>query len=139
METAIDTIVQGCTHYPLIKNEVQGLLKDVGIVDSSDTTAAVVRRVLMYHDDFKESDGGGISRVFLKDYTETFKLIGEAIVGRHLKDMKLISLRYLDGRVAYDSIILYGVGVNEKDYSIFTNSDIDFCSPLWGDCEWNCL
>jgi hypothetical protein len=30
-------------------------------------------------------------------------MIGEAIVGRLLKDMKLISLRYSDGRVGYDS------------------------------------
>lgn len=94
---------RACTHYPLIKNEVQGLLKDMGVVDSADTTAAAVRRVLMHYDDFEESDGGGISRVFLTDYTKTFKMIGEAIVGRHLNDMELISLCYSDGRVAYDS------------------------------------
>jgi glutamate racemase len=64
MEIAIDTIILGCTHYPLIKNEVQGLLKDVGVVDSADTTTVAVRRVLMRHDDFAQSDGARISGFF---------------------------------------------------------------------------
>ena len=43
-EYRIDTLVLGCTHYPLLKNAIQQLLKErVALVDSAEACAAYVR------------------------------------------------------------------------------------------------
>lgn len=39
---AIDTLVLGCTHYPLLKNDIANVLPEVALVDSALATARVV-------------------------------------------------------------------------------------------------
>ena len=47
LQEEVDTLVLGCTHYPLIKNKLQKLLPDIQIVD---TTEAVLKVLAGYID-----------------------------------------------------------------------------------------
>src|SRR5208283_6109330 len=44
--TGADTLVLGCTHYPLLKEVIQGVWGDVHLVDSAIETAVAVKRLM---------------------------------------------------------------------------------------------
>ncbi len=46
MENNIDTLVLGCSHFPLIKNQIKELLPNVLILDSSEAVTRQVKRIL---------------------------------------------------------------------------------------------
>src|SRR5258708_21612540 len=46
IDAGIDTLVLGCTHYPILRNTIERVVGgDVAIVDSAETTAACVAAV----------------------------------------------------------------------------------------------
>jgi len=49
-KNTIDTLILGCTHYPLIRDTIQSILPDVTIVDSAYSTARELRRLLLERD-----------------------------------------------------------------------------------------
>ncbi len=81
----VDSLVLGCTHYPLLKP----LLKDVAgaevrLVDSAITTAEMAAATLRASG--LASDGGGIAppRFIVTDIPLRFQTIGERFLGRSL-------------------------------------------------------
>jgi glutamate racemase len=89
----IDTLVLGCTHYPLLKPAIAALLgHGVTLVDSAIETAHEVGAVLKKH--HLESDGG--SRRFdiiLSDTSPTFSEIASRFLGRRAPEIELVSVR----------------------------------------------
>lgn len=45
-ENPVDTLILGCTHYPLLKNLIQKIMGDVLLVDSAQATAQVLKQTL---------------------------------------------------------------------------------------------
>jgi glutamate racemase len=100
---SVDTIVLGCTHYPLIRGLVQEILKDVHIVDSAHTTAGILQEILRQRSMLSEKTGSGSLRIFLTDTTDNFRSMAEKIIGREGCSFHSVSLHYLNGRVVYDT------------------------------------
>ena len=82
----IDTLILGCTHYPLLKNVIQRKIgKRVNIIDSS---AGVVAKVM----DFLETDKktgdllskNGKFRLYVSDITGQFEKTAKAILKRNV-------------------------------------------------------
>jgi glutamate racemase len=81
----IDTLVLGCTHYPLLKKPVQSIVgKGVRLIDSAFSTAQEVKRVL-------EKEGmanSGIKKpkhvFYVSDSPDKFKAVGEKFLGKPL-------------------------------------------------------
>ncbi|MFY8190201.1 MAG: glutamate racemase, partial [Bacteroidia bacterium] len=75
----IDALILGCTHYPLIKGEIQKFYgKSVEVIDSSEIVALYVKQVLEKHqllNDAKSSvfSLGKKSQFFVSDYTQSFE------------------------------------------------------------------
>jgi glutamate racemase len=70
----IDALILGCTHYPLIKQEIEGIYKGkVPLIDSADEVAAFVYRLLKKHDLLNSSTKKPAHRFFISDYTEAFE------------------------------------------------------------------
>ena len=62
----VDTLVLGCTHYPLLSGVLQlAIGPDVTLVSSAEETAKDVLRVLIEHDLLAEPDGQPPQHVFL--------------------------------------------------------------------------
>jgi len=101
-EKSIDTIVLGCTHYPLIKSQIQRALHDVNIVDSAETTAEATETILRDNEMLCVSSEKGGYHIFLTDYAENFKLIGEKILKMEFHDINIITLNYSEGKLGYD-------------------------------------
>lgn len=74
----IDTLLLGCTHYPLIESVIQEEIGgSVTIVDPAQTCAEVVAACIPDH----FSGGSSEFRFFASDDTFRFKTVGEAFLG----------------------------------------------------------
>lgn len=65
--TPIDSIVLGCTHYPLIKDEIHKFFKNVPLLDGSIGVAKEVKRQLENHNLLNTKGTGKIEFIYSKD------------------------------------------------------------------------
>jgi glutamate racemase len=83
----IDTLVLGCTHYPLLAPLIQPRIgKKVRLIDSSLATAAFLQKTLRERTDLAERlKSGGENRFFVTDRTESVQKIAETIFHRPME------------------------------------------------------
>ena len=75
----VDTLLLGCTHYPLLRPIIEKVAgRDVRVVDSAATTALAVREVLASHRMVREG-GRAEHHVFCTGSVERFRGIARAI------------------------------------------------------------
>jgi glutamate racemase len=89
----IDTLVLGCTHYPLLKPVISGAAgKGVRLIDSAAETARRVREEL--RDAGLARSGGGPARrsYFVTDGPEKFAAVGGRFLGTDIEHIELIEL-----------------------------------------------
>lgn len=88
--SGIDVLVMGCTHYPILENQVRTLLGDgVYIVNSGKATASNVRDLLEKHRTAKESGKGGCS-FYVTDAPDKLCELGSRVLGEPLKKVRLV-------------------------------------------------
>ena len=81
----IDTLILGCTHYPLIKKEVQSFYSNqVDIVDTPFIVAQSLAQYLNKHD-LRSEELVGDHEFYLSDYTKKFEVLAKKIIGRNIK------------------------------------------------------
>jgi glutamate racemase len=86
----VDTLVLGCTHYPLIRNSIQQFTgPDISLVDSAQNTALAVRKVLTHHKLAAPAKGVGKLQVCLTDQSTGFLRVAEEALGLQVGDVKL--------------------------------------------------
>lgn len=88
----IDTLVLGCTHYPLLKELIQTRVgkKQVELIDSSAAVAGDVKRYLAGRPDLLQSlDHKGENLYYVSDITEAAVSIARKIFGRPIKLVKV--------------------------------------------------
>lgn len=90
VDAQVDTVVLGCTHYPLLKNAIAEVLgPDVRLIDSAAETAAETRRVLAA-DDLESRDVEAPTHRFIaSDDSSQFRRLGERFLGRPLDAVEL--------------------------------------------------
>ncbi len=89
-----DTLVLGCTHFPLIKKAIQNVVGNkVCLVDSAQTTAKAVYKLLQ-EKNLVNPQAHGSTRFITTDDAEKFAKIGELFLGIPLKgnDVELVDL-----------------------------------------------
>ncbi len=89
----IDTLVLGCTHYPLLKEILSSVMgESVRLIDSAIETAGEIETILGNLSLLNTSEGAGIREFFVTDSPEKFKTIGERFLGEHIQHIKKIEL-----------------------------------------------
>ncbi len=90
----IDTLVLGCTHYPLLKKTIAGVAgRPVTLIDSATATAKEVKEALKNLDLLNAGRADAARHVFFAtDSPERFVKIGRRFFGRRLKGVRLVSL-----------------------------------------------
>jgi glutamate racemase len=89
-EEGIDTLILGCTHYPLLRPAIQAAVgAGVELVDSGPAVAAEVEAVLVSRD--LAGTGGGV-RLQVTDGAARFSRIARLILGAHAADLELVDL-----------------------------------------------
>jgi glutamate racemase len=93
---APDTIVLGCTHFPVLAAAIREVIgKDVAIVDSAETTADAVADALAVNGMSNDTGVTSSMRFFATDSPERFARVGAIFLGRPIDagDVELIDLR----------------------------------------------
>jgi glutamate racemase len=92
-ETEIDTLVLGCTHYPLLKEVLSAAMgPDVTLIDSAVETAAETRAVLQTLD-LRNPGGKNAQREFyVTDSPDKFVAVGERFLGKRLDHLEKVKL-----------------------------------------------
>lgn len=89
IDAGIDTLVLGCTHYPILRGTIEQVVGDaVNIVDSAETTALVVKEALGASAGTNEPE-----RQFLvTDAEERFRRIAGEFLEQEIRHLELVSL-----------------------------------------------
>jgi len=89
----IDTLVLGCTHYPLIKPMLQEIVgPQVRLVDSAQETAKAVAAQLKTHRLQEQGQPVSTPRYFVTDIPDRFERVGGAFLGEPLQGVTTVSL-----------------------------------------------
>ena len=90
-----ETIILGCTHFPLLKAAIRAVVgDDVVIIDSASTTAEAVRDLLSNAGELRESDERGTTRFLATDGATRFARVGSQFLGSKVAadDVELVDL-----------------------------------------------
>ena len=88
----IDTLVLGCTHFPLLKPLIGREAGNVALVDSAITTAEETARVLAQEGLLNTDNNNPDYRFYVSDIPLKFRTIGERFLGRTMEQIEMVSL-----------------------------------------------
>ena len=84
MEAQIDTLIMGCTHFPLLAPILQKILGDnVVLIDSGSAAAGAAKDLLTARDMLAEREGGSC-RFFVSDTPQGFASVANMFLGREV-------------------------------------------------------
>ncbi|MBR5113803.1 MAG: glutamate racemase [Oscillospiraceae bacterium] len=93
-EKNIDTLILGCTHYPIIRDVIAGIMgPGVALVDTGGEAAATVASMLRAGDALADRAGEGICRCCVTDSVESFnENAGRFLGGGVISETRRVSL-----------------------------------------------
>lgn len=92
-ELKIDTLILGCTHYPILRKTISKILgKKIRLIDSGEETAKEVKRLLEQFHLFNIKKIPGKHKFYVTDFQKKFKDISERFLGQPLHDVKKVKL-----------------------------------------------
>jgi glutamate racemase len=97
LKEKIDTLILGCTHYPLLKSVIRGVMgPDVTVIDSAEETAKLVEKrlnaVRMANDSRKPAE----HKFFVSDIPDQFSEVGQRFLGEELGEVTRVDLESMD-------------------------------------------
>lgn len=88
-DSEVDTLILGCTHYPLLKNEIlQEVGKNVQLIDSSQALADHLHQYLSHHDLCSLSKEKGQTHFFVSSGPKAFASKGKKILGEAIQSIE---------------------------------------------------
>jgi glutamate racemase len=89
----VDTLVLGCTHYPLLKPLIAEVLgPDVALIDSAEQTAAETRRVLEARGLLAPAGAAAVRRYVASDAPDQFLRMAERFLGAPIEGVETHTL-----------------------------------------------
>jgi glutamate racemase len=89
----IETLVLGCTHYPILKQRIAKIVTPaVTLVDSAETTAHKVATILKELNWLNEDSGRHDDLFFVSDFPERFQKVGEIFLQRDIRNVNLTEI-----------------------------------------------
>ncbi len=85
IEAGVDTLILGCTHYPLLEPVIRRVMgENVALIDSGRETALACREFLLENDLAASQEQQGSRRFYVSDRTEGFAGIATLLLGGSL-------------------------------------------------------
>lgn len=92
-ENQIDTLILGCTHYPLLKGIIQRVVgENVSLIDSAITVAYKIKSILEEQNILSSKDSNGVIKFYVSDEPTKFVRIGERFLGREIRVITQIDI-----------------------------------------------
>lgn len=93
LKTPIDTLILGCTHYPLLKGIIGKVMGEkVSLVDSAQETALAVKQLLAEKNLVRSDSSRRSETLFVTDSPARFKEVGRNFLNRSLEGVALVTL-----------------------------------------------
>ena len=91
-EARVDTVILGCTHYPLLKPVIRRVLgPEVKLIDSAKQVAMEVKRILSAENILSKARKGK-RRFYVSDNPEWFTGLAKSFLGEPIKGAKKVSV-----------------------------------------------
>ena len=88
----IDTLILGCTHYPLLKNTIaKQLNRTVELIDSANAVARTVQKQLTDHNILNNKNDNGSLICFVTDIPMRFKVLGKRFLGSYIDSVQIVN------------------------------------------------
>ena len=82
----IETLILGCTHYPLLMAEIKQFYGNrVRVIDSPSIVATQLKHILDKHELLNSNNGTPVYEFFVSDLTKNFEKISKKIFGNSIK------------------------------------------------------
>ncbi len=97
-QEGVDTLVLGCTHYPLLRaviGEVMG--RGVGLIDSAEETSKELKELLKKENLLNPRKEGGEYRFLVTDNPEAFLRVGRGFLKGKITKVELVEIERLKG------------------------------------------
>jgi glutamate racemase len=92
-QARVDTLVLGCTHYPLLKPLLQRVMgSEVRLIDSGEETAAAVAKVLERASLSAPAGAAATHRFAVSDDEARFRQVGARFIGERLGRAEVVPL-----------------------------------------------
>lgn len=89
-DAKVDTVILGCTHYPLLRPIIQEVLgKRVTLIDSAKQVAFEVKKILASEDMLNRGKGGK-HKFFVSDNPEWFSSLAQRFMGKKIPNVKKV-------------------------------------------------
>jgi glutamate racemase len=94
MNNNIDSIILGCTHYPLFTSTLQALFTNqaVTIIDSADSIADMAQKLLNSKKQMNSQMVEGTFKCYVSDRPQRFRELSERFLGRSVPDIQIVNL-----------------------------------------------
>lgn len=87
-EMNIDTLILGCTHYPLLKSVIQKIMGDkVYLIDSAGATALALKKILAETNIMRSQESGN-PEFYVTDEPERFQNAGAKFLGKTIQKVE---------------------------------------------------
>ncbi|MCK5832220.1 glutamate racemase [bacterium] len=91
--SSIDTLILGCTHYPLLRTVIEDTLGSaVQLVDSAEATVKEVKRLLDANGGLRATGNRPSHRFIVSDAEERFRGVGERFLERPIEAVQTIEI-----------------------------------------------
>jgi glutamate racemase len=92
-QTGIDTLVLGCTHYPLLKPIISDIMgPDIQLIDSAEETAVETAALLRQHQLETDSTTPARVRFIASDLPDQFLCVGQRFLGSAIDRVETVTL-----------------------------------------------
>lgn len=95
-EEEIDTLVLGCTHYPILSEVIQKVIgSKVYLIDSGVASSELIKMELEKFDLLSDSKTTGSQEYYVSDIQAKFKEVAELFLGREIEHVHKVDLEIL--------------------------------------------
>jgi len=95
-ETGIDTLVLGCTHYPILSEVIQKVIgSKVMLIDSGVASSEVIKTELEKLNLLSDSNKRGVQEYYVSDIPAKFKEVAELFLGKEIDHVHKVDLEML--------------------------------------------
>ena len=87
-EANVDTIIMGCTHYPLLKDTIYDIMDGkVTLIDPGYEASLSLKKYLEGHNMLADIDDGSNHRFYVSDSVEGFEKMGSMFLHKEIKGL----------------------------------------------------
>lgn len=85
-----DTLILGCTHYPILSSAIQSVLGDkVALINAGTATSMGVKEFLQSNDMLNSGTEKGSHRFYVSDKADSFRLQASILLGKDVDEQKV--------------------------------------------------